>query len=265
MIRVLTFILIAAFPVEGAVAAAPSAVTTPHPSPPVDFHHLPWSDGETLTYLVSWTTFEAAQGVFSAHDKGGRWEFHLDLASRGLVDSFYPFTGNFWSLLGKSPWRSDEYGEYRFEPDRVIKERTRIDYARRQATREIWSEGKRTTFPVAEDALDDLGTMLYHLRTGSWKPGDKRTLYVYESNSEKQAEVECQGREKRAFGKWPTQPVLRLLALPTVGTHHRGRLLIWMTDDARHLPLHAELEFRYGSFDIDLVKTDKLLPLPAAR
>jgi hypothetical protein len=28
-----------------------------------------------------------------------------------------------------------------------------------------------------------------------------------------------------------------------------------MTDDARHLPLHAELEFRYGTFDIDLVKT----------
>jgi hypothetical protein len=51
------------------------------------------------------------------------------------------------------------------------------------------------------------------------------------------------------------------MALPTVGTHHRGHLLLWMTDDARHLVPHAELDFRYGTFDIDLVKADKTLPI----
>jgi len=245
-----------------ALSSVPDAAKpTPHPSPPVDFKHLPWTNGETLTYLVSWTAFEAAEGTFVATDKGSHWEFNLTLASRGLVDSFYPFTGNFWSLVASSPWRSTEYGEYRFEPRRVIKERTQLDYAKHQGTREIWSEGKTNTFTIAEDAVDDLGTMLYHLRAGPWKPGDKRTLYVYESNSEKQAEAECQGRETRAWGIWPAQPLLRILALPTIGTHRRGHLRIWMTDDARHLPLHAELQFRYGTFNIDLTKADKLLPL----
>ncbi|MCE0482993.1 MAG: DUF3108 domain-containing protein [Methylacidiphilales bacterium] len=244
-------------------AAAPSPTPTPPPPPiaPVDFHHLPWKDGESVTYLVSWGVFEAAEGTFTARQKDDHWEFKLALASRGLVDSFYPFTGTFWSILAPSQWKSVEYGEYRFEPHRVIRERTRIDYTAHQGTREVWSEGKTRTFPIAEDAVDDIGSMLYHIRAASWSPGDKRTLFVYEDNSEKEGMVECQTRETRAFGTWPVQPLLRLSALPGKGTHHRGHLLLWMTDDARHLPIHAELEFRYGSFNIDLTHADKTLSI----
>ena len=230
------------------------------PSPPVDFSNLPWRDGEALTYLVSWEDFSAAEGTFTAHDKGDHWEFHLRLASRGIVNHIYPFSGDFWSILAPPPWRSIEYGEFRFEPRRTIKERTRIDYARGQGTRERWIEGKTKSFPIIGSSIDDVGTMLYHIRTGPWKPGDKRTLYVYESDSEKQGEAECQAREVRAFGDWPAQPVLRILMLPTVGTHRRGHLLLWMTDDARRLPLHAEIEFRYGTFDMDLVHAERIRP-----
>jgi hypothetical protein len=223
----------------------------------VDFEHLPWTDGEALTYLVSWGGLEAAQGTFVAHSKGNHWEFKLALASRGLVDDFYPFTGSFWSVLAPDTWRSVEYGEYRFEPKKLIKERTRIDYAQHLGTREMWAQGKTKTFPVAEDSVDDVGTMLYHLRTGNWNPGDHRLIHVYESDSEKEATAECEARETRAFGVWPKQPLLRLLVLPGKGTHHRGRLLLWVTDDAHRFPVHADLEFRYGTFSIDLAKVTR--------
>ena len=222
-------------------------------SPPVDYTHLPWKNGESLHYLVSMGLLDAAEGTFTAHDKGDHWEFQLKLASRGVVDDFYPFSGYFWCILGPEPaWRSVEYGEFRFEPKRIIKEQTRIDYATGKGTRDIWTTGQSKTFPVAESAIDDVGTMLYHLRAGSWKPGDTRLIHVYESDSEKEATAQCDARETRAFGSWPAQPLLRLTVLPGKGTHHRGKLTLWMTDDARHLPLHADLEFRYGTFTIDL-------------
>ena len=239
-------------------SSAHAQAPAPNVGPPVDFKHLPWSDGERLTYLVSLGGFDAAQGTFTARNKGDHWEFKLELASRGLVDDFYPFTGTFWCILAPPPWRSVEYGEYRFEPRRTIKERTRIDYSQHLGTREIWMEGKTKTFPVAEQSVDDVGTMLYHIRACQWQPGDIRILHVYESTSEKEASVECQARESRAFGTWPSQPLLRLLALPGKGTHHRGKLMLWMTDDARHLPVHADLDFRYGTFSIDLIKVDKV-------
>jgi hypothetical protein len=104
-------------------ASAPAAGPTlaPVSAASVDFNHLPWTDGETLTYLISLSAFEAAQGTFVARDKGDHWEFNLAIASRGLVDDFYPFTGTFWCILAPPPWRSVEYGEYRFEPRRTIK------------------------------------------------------------------------------------------------------------------------------------------------
>ena len=257
--RALLFIAVFGLILAPGLDASKSAEPASLPSPDVDFHHLPWIDGETLTYLVSWTALEAAQGTFVARDKGHHWEFKLSLASRGVIDTVYPFTGTFWSILGKPPWRSTEYGQFRFEPRRTIKERTLIDYAKHQGIREIWTNGETHTFPIAEDAVDDVGTMLYRLRAMPWKPGDKRTFYVYESNSEKEANAECQTRETRAFGIWPAQPLLRIAVLPGKGTHHRGGLMLWLTDDARRLPLHADLDFRYGSFSIDLTKTDKTL------
>jgi hypothetical protein len=256
-VRALWFAWVIGFVLPGFIPA----IAEPPPSAlAVDLHHLPWGDGEKLTYLVSWVGLEAAQGVFTAKKKDDHWEFELALASRGLVDDTYPFTGTFWSIMGPETWRSVEYGEYRFEPKRTVKERTRIDYDLKLGTRENWAKGETKTFSVTEDGLDDLGSMLYHLRAGNWKPGDKHTLFVYESNSEKQASVECQAREMRAFGNWPKQPVLRMLALPTKGTRRRGSLRVWITDDARHLPLHAELDFYYGTFAIDLMKADKTLP-----
>ena len=251
MRRLLVTCLLALLPgcADCAQASAPGL------SPPVDFDHLPWKDGEKLTYLVSMGLFRAAEGTFTARDRGDHWEFDLQLASRGVVDEFYPFTGYFWCLLDAGPeWRSVEYGEFRFEPKRLIKEQTRIDYDARRGTRELWAQGKTKKFPVAEDALDDVGTMLYHLRAGPWKPGDRRLLHVYESDSEKEGLAECEVRETRAFGTWPKQPLLRIVVLPGKGTHHRGKLTLWVTDDARHLPLHADLIFRYGTFAIDLEK-----------
>src|ERR1700691_5926188 len=109
MFRPLFFLLLAGLagasfvPAKSAPSPAARAMPTA-PLPPADMSHLPWTDGETLTYVVSWMAFDAAQGAFSAHDKGDHWEFNLDLASSGMVSRIYPFTCYFWSLLAKSPW-----------------------------------------------------------------------------------------------------------------------------------------------------------------
>lgn len=232
----------------------------PIPSPPVDFAHLPWNDGETLTYVVSCYDLLAAQGTFTAHKKPDHWEFNLDLKSLAWVNTFYPFTGTFWCVGGPGqPWRSMEFGETRHEPKRTINEKTTIDYAKHIGTRQDFVQNKTIPYPVAEDAVDDIGTMLYHLRTGAWKVGDRRTIFVYESDSEKQANATCVALEKKAFGTWPMQPVIKLEVLPGKGTHHRGHLTLWMTNDERRLPLHAEIAFKYGTFDIDLTKAEKTL------
>jgi hypothetical protein len=248
-------------PLLAVLLALPVQAGDPPLSPPVDLTHLPFVDGETLTYGISWLNLNAAVGTFRAHDAGDHWDFHLDLASDGAVNEIYPFKAFFWSEAPKTPpWRSIEYGAFRFEPKYVLREEFHIDYAKHQGTRERWSTNETKTFPIAEDAVDDVGTLLYHLRCGPWQPGDQRLLHIYENDSEKEATATCEARETRAFGTWPAQPLLKITVLPGKGTHRKGRLTWWMTDDAHCLPLHADLEFIYGTFSIDLVKSEIVHP-----
>ncbi len=240
--------------------AADEAPSTWPPSPPVDFAHVPWTEGESLTYLISWGPLYAAEGTFVAHQKGGRWAFRLHLSSRGVVDSYYPFSAYCWSMLAPGPWRSAEYGEYRFEPGRTIRERTRIDYPAHLGTRETWHDGKTYTFPIAEDTVDDVGTMLYHLRTGAWQPATSGCCMSTKATQRRRHWPSAGRSTSECSARGPCSRSFGLQVLPGKGTHHRGGLMLWMTDDDRRLPVHAALDFRYGTFTIDLLKVGHAEP-----
>jgi hypothetical protein len=228
-------------------------------SAPAETISVPWPNGEKLTYEIRWSALSAADAVFHAIDHGDKWEFQMELKSRGVVETAYPINDWFWSLQEKNPWRSVEYGEDRSEGKKRIKEQTKVDYKAGQAVRERWTQDKVDKFPVTTQALDDIGSMLYTLRCGSWALHDKRTLGVYESSSVKSGEVECVALEDRAIGMWPKQPLLKLHGEPTGSERKKGAVVIWMTNDARRLPLRAYLIFKYGAFTIELIEvgTDK--------
>jgi hypothetical protein len=105
MIRTLFFasLLGGIVALTSASAGAETPEPVPVPPPPVDFNALPWTDGETLTYLVSMDSLEAAQGTFVAKKKNDHWEFNLALASRGLVNEVYPFSTTYATARTRHP------------------------------------------------------------------------------------------------------------------------------------------------------------------
>lgn len=239
--------------IVGLTLALSCAVRLPAAETPV-----PWTNGETLTYDIEWGVIRAAQGVFTATEQPDRWEFRLHLLSQGTVDSFFPINDWYWSYQQKSPWRSVEYGEDRSEGKRRIRERTRVDYETKIGIREKWTKAENDRIPITLQPLDDVGSMLYSLRRGTWKVGDKRPIQVYESSQVKTGEATCIAIGKYTFSPWPEQELIVIQCDPTGETKakQKGSLTVWLTHDARHLPLHATLQFKYGTFDISLVKSD---------
>ncbi len=257
-----------------APAATPSTAPTfqtadvpaPVPSGPLLIHaynsnslvHIPWKDGETLSYHVMWGIVDAADGTFvtKSSPEGNLWTCTLELHSRGAVETIYPFHDKFTTSISKSPWRSLSYTEDRHEPGRVVTDITEVDYPRLSAARLVANKSKDTTeshnFTFSYDALDDLGSMLLHLRAFKWSPGETHMLYVYENNSAKEGIATCQAIETKAFGDWPSQELIKVHAVPGKGTHRHGYLTVWMTNDSRRIPIHADLNFYYGTFSIDL-------------
>ena len=243
--------------------SAPTGTPTPtliHAYPAANEIKIPWKDGEALTYHAYWGIVDAADGTFTTHSDGNKWSCTLALQSAGSVSTIYPFKDYFTTSINKSPWRSLSYTEDRHEPGRVATDITEVNYTHTSAARLLVNKSKGTTenhdFTFTTDALDDLGSMLLHLRAMHWSVGEKHMLYVYENNSAKEGEATCEAIETKAFGTWPSQSLIRVHAVPGKGTHRHGYLTFWMTNDSRRLPLHADLNFYYGTFSIDLTKVD---------
>lgn len=223
----------------------------------------PWPEGEKLVYRVRWGLIEAAEGTFTAKSKGNAWSFSLLLKSLGPVEMVYPMRDCFWSVQQKSPWRSIEYGEDRYEADKHLWEKTLIDYKEKKGVRQIWNKGETRDFSFTSDALDDLGSMLYGMRRVSWTEDTKQELWVYEGDSVKTGEASCIFRGVDQIGDWPKQKVVEIYAEPVSATTHKkkGKLWMWLTDDNRRLPLRARVQFKLGTFEINLISAT---PAPGA-
>lgn len=219
---------------------------------------VPWCDGEKLTYRVHLGIMEAVEGSFSAKDLGHAWEFKLHFRSVGMVEGMYPMRDWFWSICTKKPWRSVEYGEERFEGDKHMYERTDIDYTAQLATRNRWFEGKTQTFKTPAAAIDDTGSMLYSLRYGPWKVGQKRQFLVYESRHLRSAEANCVAIERLPILEEEGSPEIDCYKIVTepldLNLRKKGfKLTLWITKDGRRLPVRSEMTFRYGTVTSRLI------------
>ena len=240
-------------------AALPArALTTAANVQDLDPAVVPWVDGEKLTYRVTLGPMEAVEGTFTAVDHGKTWEFKLQFRSIGPVETMYPMRDWFWSICTKKPWRSVECGEERFEAGKHFYERTDVDYAKEEATRHRWFEGKTQVFKTPAQAADDTGSMLYSLRYGPWKVGQRRTFLIYESRHLRSAEAICQRIEKVPLLEEKNAPEADCYVIEArpldPNLRKKGYVMtLWLTADDRRIPVKCVMKFRYGTVECRLL------------
>lgn len=219
---------------------------------------LPWPEGEKLTYLIEWGIVHAAEGTFTATaapGKEGVQRFDLYLRSRGPIEAFYPIRSRFVSLTQVKPWRSLEYRQDRSEGGNLRTRKTIPEYSVKLGR--FWpGPGKpEENFDLPEGPCEDFGSMLYHLRYHPWKKGESIVWNILENKEPlfgrmtctEIGEIELEDREPRRLIRLRCEPV-------GASRRHQGWLDLWMTDDERRLPLLAHLKFRYGTFQIYLIR-----------
>jgi hypothetical protein len=109
---------------------------------------------------------------------------------------------------------------------------------------------------VTEATFDSLSCFAY-ARTKQLEPGVKFSIDIYDGKELHPAVVTVLRREtvKTAAGEFKT--VVVHPKLKTGGIFDKtGDLLIWMTDDARHLPVKMVSKVRIGSVTAELAKID---------
>lgn len=109
------------------------------------------------------------------------------------------------------------------------------------------------------DETQDLISAIYNLRSLPFADGKTFTIAVSDSGMVYQVPVKVAGREKQktVLGKvmcWKIEPEVfgdnRMI-------EQKGSMTIWITDDARRIPVRSKIDTKLGKIEIKLRKVEK--------
>jgi hypothetical protein len=218
---------------------------------------------ELLSFHVEWRLIHAgdAQLAWSRSATGG-WAAHLHLESAGLVSKLYRVNNDYASQLSgelcvASATLKTQEGSRQRETD------VTFDGARRKANyvdRDM-AAGTTVSHEIDTQACEhDVIGGLYRLRAMRLEPGRSVEIPVSDGRKAVMARVEAQEREtvKTDFGTYKTIRYEAFL-FNNVLYRRRGRLLFWLTDDNRRLPVQVRvrLPFYVGTITLQLERDGK--------
>ena len=220
---------------------------------------VPFKVGETLTYDVTWSAFlSAGTAVFAVEEKKPSYNstaYYIVAEGRPtpLVARLYPAYYKLDTLLDSStllPQRGSAYSE---EGSRHELRTTVFDHAGKKAQFERRTTTTvKTEFPISPVVQDALSA-LYVLRASPLKAGDRMTMLVSNDGANFQLQVAAAGPEpvKTVLGEvsaWRLTPTIT----DDKGQQIGQSLSVWISDDARRLPMKIQADLAVGSFVLSL-------------
>ncbi|MBI3122164.1 MAG: DUF3108 domain-containing protein, partial [candidate division NC10 bacterium] len=117
-------------------------------------------------------------------------------------------------------------------------------------------------FPLTPGALDEL-SVLYYVRTLPLASSTTVVTSVFASKKNWDLEVKVLRREplETALGRRETVVVEPLLKFEGI-FQRKGRMIVWMTDDAERIPVQMKSELIIGSFVASLTRREIGTPQP---
>lgn len=127
------------------------------------------------------------------------------------------------------------------------------------AGKAIWTESEQNQKPNAttlaiNSPVHDVLTLIYFVRTQDLKPGQTFEVMMVDAGRPYRCVVNVVPGKKMstAVGRVNTIRVEPAIFDGNREVRARGTLAIWMTDDARHIPVKAQVKAQIGNVDINL-------------
>ncbi len=228
--------------------------------------------GETLSYDVTWSVFPAGRVVATLvappKGSGGNYEVKTTAESRGFVSLLYDVEDEFHSFFNPATLCSQSISKRVNEGRRHKQTNILFDYARKLA---ILDERDPTDSksPRKHDeksipaCVEDVISAFYYLRGQPLEVGKSINLAVNDGSPTTNVVVEVQGREQIQTGIG-TRSALRVEPKVFGSLYPRkGRMLIWFSDDAQHLPLRIKMMVSFGDITGTLASVTPATAAPA--
>jgi hypothetical protein len=213
--------------------ASPSTQESPDP---------PAFLGETLRYAMTILGVAGGELTLSAipSELNGRrtTKFEMSALSNNFLSKFFLVRDTIVSWIDPKTFRSLRFEKHTVEGKRARDELTEFDYEKGLARHE------GASVPLEDATLDSLSSV-YYLRTLRLDTEKPIEFQVF-SGQPHMLQVEIQGRETLAVPAGTFQTI-RVEPKSTAGGLMGKNLVLWLTDDARKIPVQIRSKLKVGT------------------
>ncbi len=239
--------------------AAPPAATAAGAVAPV-----PYGPGEKLVFSIDYGPINAGEGILEVRsvvetDGHACYLIESRAQSNRFFSAFYMVRDKVVSHIDVQRLFSRYYAKRLREGDYRKNVEVRFD---QDAAKAHYADGRVFDTPPA---IHDELSAFYYARTLDLQPGKTYSVNAHSSRKNYPLQVLVHGRERvkvpaGEFDCLVVEPVLEGEGL----FQHEGKLTIWMTDDARKMPVLMKTKVKVGSIDAALKEYRYGAPLTAA-
>lgn len=220
---------------------------------------VPFKVGETLTFDVSWSSYlTAGTAVTTVKEKKPSYNstaYYVVAEGRPtpLLSKLYSLYYKVDTLIDAYtllPQRGSVYSEegarHRFRTTTFDRKANKVFFEYQAGTT---VKDSFPTSPVTQDAL----SAIYVLRAVPFKAGDKMTMPVSDDgiNYKGQFEIGASERVRTGLGDLSASRI-KLTLFDDKNKPVGRNLALWISDDARRLPVKMQAELTVGSFNLTL-------------
>jgi hypothetical protein len=220
---------------------------------------VPFAAGETLTYDVSWSNLlTAGTAVTRVNQKrpsfgSTAWEITADGRPLPIIQRLYPVYYKMDTLLDSVSLLSQWSGLYLDENGRKRQTSMRFDRPTRKVHYEVTTAPAARAELTAPAGIQDGLSLLYVLRTRTFRAGDRFTVPVADDGSLYTVEFATSGPEKVSvrlgtLDAWRVNVTIVNEAKEQIGDD----IVVWFATDARRAPVKIQAELPVGKFILAL-------------
>lgn len=233
------------------------ALAEPASVPPASAKR-PFASGERFTYAITWFAIQAGTAVLEVAESPpvhGRAAIKLltTATSSPLVTKFYPVDNRVESVVDAASLLPHRFIFHRREGKR--KNDFDVSFHHAEGTVASTKDGQTETLPVPPDTHDPISSLYYVRSLPTLSPGSSVVLNVHHDKKNYRLEIKVEEIET-VKGPWGKVEAVRVLAImPFQGIFlNEGNVRVWITNDARRIPIMMKAKVVIGSVVARLVE-----------
>ena len=222
----------------------------------------PFPRSERLEYRIEWRLVTAGTAKIDLSPIGTNWQTKLALQSAGMVTKLYRVNDSYRALTSdkfcgiNATLEAQEGKRHRYSTLSFDNGKRKVEYEERDLVQNKVISKKIDVAPCTHEILGALAT----LRLNSAEPGKTLMLPVTDGKKSVMARIEAQAKETvKIDGKSYETVRYEAFLFDNVLYQRKGRLWLWVTDDAVRLPvqIRVRLGFPIGNITLTLDKSER--------